>query len=47
MLFQRLAGLFMVIANIPLAIWVNDGTAAMMLVPLGLYLLFTKKQVMF
>lgn len=46
-ILQIISGIFFILASI-LLIWLeNDATVAILFVPLGLYLMFTKEQVMF
>lgn len=47
MLKQKLMGLVMVVIGVLSVIPERDATAAVMLVPLGLYVLFTKKNVLY
>ena len=46
-IMQKFAGIFFIVMSI-LAIWLEkDATIAVIFVPLGLYLIFTKKQIMY
>lgn len=47
MFMQKISGFIMILLSIIVTILDNDAGAAMMLVPLGLYLVFARKQVMF
>lgn len=44
---QKLAGIVLVFVGILSVIPEHDATAAVLIVPLGLYALFTKEQVMY
>lgn len=46
MLKQRLYGLIMVVLGIWSAVVTGDGTAALMVVPMGLYAMFTKEYIL-
>ena len=46
MLKQRLYGLIMVVLGIFSAVYTGDGTAALMVVPMGLYAMFTKNYIL-
>ena len=46
-MLQKLIGLVVVLASL-VPIWLDsDGTAALLLVPIGLYMLFTKKDILY
>jgi hypothetical protein len=44
---QKIAGIFLALASIPVIHFENDATVAALFIPLGLYLIFTKKKVMY
>lgn len=44
---QKIAGIFLVLASIPVICFENDGTVAALFIPLGLYLILTKKKIMY
>lgn len=44
---QKIAGIFLALASIPVIYFENDATVAALFIPLGLYLIFTRKKVMY
>lgn len=44
---QKISGLFLILFSLLVAWLDNDAGAAVLFVPLGLYLIFTQKQVMY
>lgn len=44
---QKIAGIFLALTSIPVICFENDATVAALFIPLGLYLIFTKKKVMY
>lgn len=44
---QKIAGIFLALASIPVIHFENDATVAALFIPLGLYLIFTRKKVMY
>ena len=45
-LMQKLLGVLIILANVAYIILEKDGTASILLVPMGLYAIFTKDKIM-
>ena len=45
-LMQKLLGVLLILANVAYIIFEKDGTASILLVPMGLYAIFTKDKIM-
>ena len=44
---QKIAGIFLALTSIPVICFEKDATVAALFIPLGFYMIFTKKKVMY